>query len=203
MHPCQAIGHPPTGDGHDLDPARPTMLSRCSASTGTAAPGSIRVDREGNAMTLQTVLDEIRKRPGIGRGHSDHRSRDRRDDHRIHRLRSRSGRRSRRAGEGLLRVGCLVAAAGPRAGQDLVADRGLDRRTRRRVRPTRLAQHRHAADAGAVADVHRSEFFRYYAGWCSKINGVAYDVKTDGIATRRLSSTCTPTPSKSPTAWWG
>src|ERR1700727_1749604 len=28
-----------------------------------------------------------------------------------------------------------------------------------------------------------SEFFRYYAGWCSKINGVAYDVKTDGIAT--------------------
>src|SRR6201992_980761 len=28
-----------------------------------------------------------------------------------------------------------------------------------------------------------SEFFRYYAGWCSKINGVAYDVKSDGIAT--------------------
>jgi aldehyde dehydrogenase (NAD+) len=28
-----------------------------------------------------------------------------------------------------------------------------------------------------------SEFFRYYAGWCSKLNGVAYDVKTDGIAT--------------------
>jgi aldehyde dehydrogenase (NAD+) len=27
-----------------------------------------------------------------------------------------------------------------------------------------------------------SEFFRYYAGWCSKINGVAYDVRTDGIA---------------------
>jgi acyl-CoA reductase-like NAD-dependent aldehyde dehydrogenase len=28
-----------------------------------------------------------------------------------------------------------------------------------------------------------SEFFRYYAGWCSKLNGTAYDVKTDGIAT--------------------
>ena len=27
-----------------------------------------------------------------------------------------------------------------------------------------------------------SEFFRYYAGWCSKLNGVAYDVRTDGIA---------------------
>jgi aldehyde dehydrogenase (NAD+) len=27
-----------------------------------------------------------------------------------------------------------------------------------------------------------SEFFRYYAGWCSKVNGTAYDVKTDGIA---------------------
>src|SRR5277367_4973636 len=28
-----------------------------------------------------------------------------------------------------------------------------------------------------------SEFFRYYAGWCSKHNGVADDVNTDGIAT--------------------
>src|SRR5271155_529865 len=28
-----------------------------------------------------------------------------------------------------------------------------------------------------------SEFFRYYAGWCSKLNGTAYDVKTHGIAT--------------------
>jgi acyl-CoA reductase-like NAD-dependent aldehyde dehydrogenase len=27
-----------------------------------------------------------------------------------------------------------------------------------------------------------SEFFRYYAGWCSKVNGTSYDVKTDGIA---------------------
>ena len=27
-----------------------------------------------------------------------------------------------------------------------------------------------------------AEFFRYYAGWCSKISGTAYDVKTAGIA---------------------
>ncbi|SBS78956.1 putative aldehyde dehydrogenase DhaS [uncultured Mycobacterium sp.] len=27
-----------------------------------------------------------------------------------------------------------------------------------------------------------AEFFRYYAGWCSKINGTSYDVKTTGIA---------------------
>src|ERR1700738_2358041 len=27
-----------------------------------------------------------------------------------------------------------------------------------------------------------AEFFRYYAGWCSKISGDAYDVKTAGIA---------------------
>src|SRR3979409_1967000 len=27
-----------------------------------------------------------------------------------------------------------------------------------------------------------AEFFRYYAGWCSKISGEAYDVKTAGIA---------------------
>jgi acyl-CoA reductase-like NAD-dependent aldehyde dehydrogenase len=27
-----------------------------------------------------------------------------------------------------------------------------------------------------------AEFFRYYAGWCSKISGSAYDVKTAGIA---------------------
>jgi aldehyde dehydrogenase (NAD+) len=30
-----------------------------------------------------------------------------------------------------------------------------------------------------------AEFFRYYAGWCSKIkiNGTAYDIRTTGIAT--------------------
>lgn len=28
-----------------------------------------------------------------------------------------------------------------------------------------------------------AEFFRYYAGWCTKVNGTAYDVKTTGIAT--------------------
>jgi aldehyde dehydrogenase (NAD+) len=28
-----------------------------------------------------------------------------------------------------------------------------------------------------------AEFFRYHAGWCSKISGTAYDVKTAGIAT--------------------
>src|SRR6201991_560733 len=27
-----------------------------------------------------------------------------------------------------------------------------------------------------------AEFFRYYAGWCTKVNGSAYDVKTSGIA---------------------
>ena len=27
-----------------------------------------------------------------------------------------------------------------------------------------------------------AEFFRYYAGWCTKLNGDAYDVKTSGIA---------------------
>lgn len=27
-----------------------------------------------------------------------------------------------------------------------------------------------------------AEFFRYYAGWCSKINGTAYDIRTSGIA---------------------
>ena len=27
-----------------------------------------------------------------------------------------------------------------------------------------------------------AEFFRYYAGWCSKINGTAYDLRTSGIA---------------------
>lgn len=27
-----------------------------------------------------------------------------------------------------------------------------------------------------------AEFFRYHAGWCSKINGTAYDIRTSGIA---------------------
>src|SRR5262249_29461350 len=30
-----------------------------------------------------------------------------------------------------------------------------------------------------------AEFFRYYAGWCTKVNGTAYDVKTSGIASDR------------------
>ena len=31
-----------------------------------------------------------------------------------------------------------------------------------------------------------AEFFRYYAGWCTKISGIAYDVKTGGIASDTL-----------------
>ena len=31
-----------------------------------------------------------------------------------------------------------------------------------------------------------AEFFRYYAGWCSKINGTAYDIRTSGIASDSL-----------------
>ena len=30
-----------------------------------------------------------------------------------------------------------------------------------------------------------AEFFRYYAGWCTKVGGAAYDVRTTGIASDR------------------
>ena len=43
------------------------------------------------------------------------------------------------------------------------------------------------------------EFFRYYAGWCSKINGTSYDVKTTGIAADSYVDLHAYT-SKSPTA---
>ena len=44
-----------------------------------------------------------------------------------------------------------------------------------------------------------AEFFRYYAGWCTKVNGSAYNVRTGGIV-RPRTRTCTPTRSRSPTA---
>ena len=61
-------------------------------------------------MTLQTVLDEIRKRPGTGDVIPVIDPVDRRTDHRVHRLRRRGGQRGRRAGEGILRVRRLVAS---------------------------------------------------------------------------------------------
>ena len=46
-----------------------------------------------------------------------------------------------------------------------------------------------------------AEWFRYYAGWCTKIDGIARDVNTGGspASTR----TYTPTPCASPTTWSG
>ncbi len=128
------------------------MLSKCSALS-TSDAGVPRLAIRKGSDDGAGGIGRHSQAPRNGGRHRGHRSRDRGDDHRIHRLRARGGQRRRRAGEGDVRVGRLVRASGPRAGQDLVADRGFDRRTRRRVRPTRLAQHRNAVDAGAVADV--------------------------------------------------
>lgn len=46
-----------------------------------------------------------------------------------------------------------------------------------------------------------AEFFRYYAGWCTKLNGSSYQVQMEGASTA-ITPTCTPTPPKSRTAWW-
>ena len=46
-----------------------------------------------------------------------------------------------------------------------------------------------------------SEFFRYYAGWCTKIEGIAADVTP--AASRASKPISTRTPSRNPTTWWG
>ena len=46
-----------------------------------------------------------------------------------------------------------------------------------------------------------SEWFRYYAGWCTKIDGIARDVNTGGLT--GIDTHRTPTPCENPTTWSG
>ena len=134
-------------------------------------------------MTLQTVLDEIRERPGTGDVISI-----------INPVTEEQITEFTDCGEEAVNEAVARAKASFEAG----VWSELPGRERAKVmwriadlidehadgaRAARLAQHRHAADAGDAGPVQLREFFRYYAGWCSKINGNAYDVKTDGIAT--------------------
>ena len=101
-------------------------------------------------MTLQTVLDDIRKRPGTGdvipiiNPVTEEQIAEFTDcgEEAVNEAVARA--------KASFEAGVWSGLAGARAGQGHVAHRRSDRRTRRGTRPARLAEHRHAVDAGAV-----------------------------------------------------
>ena len=58
---------------------------------------------------------------------------------------------------------------------------GADRCVRRAVRGARMPRRRQALRVGAEHEVpHAAETFRYYAGWCTKLNGDLFDASVPG-----------------------
>ena len=97
-------------------------------------------------------------------------------------MRRRRRRRGSGAGEGLLRRGGVVGVAGPGAARILwrVADL-IDEHADEFAEIDALNTGMPVVQA-RLGLPNCAEFFRYHAGWCSKISGTAYDVKTAGIA---------------------
>jgi acyl-CoA reductase-like NAD-dependent aldehyde dehydrogenase len=134
-------------------------------------------------MTLQTVLDDIRKRPGSGEVIPII---DPVTEEQITEF----------TDGGADAVNEAVARA--RASFESGVWHGLPGRERAKIM-WRIADliDEHAEDLAQIDSANTgmplmqaqlivptcAEFFRYYAGWCSKISGTAFDVKTTGIAT--------------------
>ena len=137
-------------------------------------------------MTLQTVLEDIRKRPGTGDVISI-----------INPVTEEQLTEFRDCGPEAVDEAVARAKASHEAG----VWAGLPGRERAKIM-WRIGEliDQHASDFGAIDSANTgmsraqsnslaskcSEFFRYYAGWCSKINGTAYDVKTRGIGSAGL-----------------
>ena len=134
-------------------------------------------------MTLQTVLDDIRERPGTGEVIPV-----------INPVTEEQIAEFTDCGEEA--VNAAVARA--KASYEAEVWVGLPGRERAKVM-WRIADliEEHAEELAQLDSLNTgmplmqsrlivptsAEFFRYYAGWCSKLNGTAYDVKTTGIAT--------------------
>jgi acyl-CoA reductase-like NAD-dependent aldehyde dehydrogenase len=134
-------------------------------------------------MTLQTVLDEIRKRPGTGETIpvidpvTEEQITEFTDcgpeavDDAVARAKASfaagvwAGVPGRERARILWRIADLIDDHVEELAQIDSANTGMPLMQARLIVPT------------------SAEFFRYYAGWCSKLNGTAYDVKTTGIAT--------------------
>ncbi|HEY6575516.1 MAG TPA: aldehyde dehydrogenase family protein [Mycobacterium sp.] len=134
-------------------------------------------------MTLQSVLDEIRERPGTGDAISI-----------INPVTEEQIAEFTDCGEEAVNEAVARAKAAFEAG----VWSELPGRARAKIM-WRIADliDEHAAELAQLDSLNTgmpwmqatlglpncAEFFRYYAGWCSKISGNAYDVKTAGIAT--------------------
>jgi aldehyde dehydrogenase (NAD+) len=134
-------------------------------------------------MTLQTVLDDIRKRPGSGEV--------------IPIIDPVTEEQITEFTDGGAEA-VNEAVARARASFEAGAWYGLPGRERAKIM-WRIADliDEHAEELAQIDSANTgmplmqaqlivptcAEFFRYYAGWCSKISGAAYDVKTTGIAT--------------------
>ena len=121
-------------------------------------------------MTLQTYWTRSASGPGPATDYG-HRPRHRRADRRVHRLRPRSRQRTRSRAPRQFESGVWSGEARLRARQGAVAGRRLIDENAE-LSPSSNAQRRHAA-AGGDAPQSRPELFRYYAGWCTKIDGIA------------------------------
>jgi acyl-CoA reductase-like NAD-dependent aldehyde dehydrogenase len=133
-------------------------------------------------MAVQTVLDELSKRPGTGQVISI-----------IDPVTEEEITEFTDCGEQAVNDAVAHAKAAYEAG----VWAGLPGRERAKVM-WRIADliEEHAEDLAQLDSLNTgmplmqaqlvvptcAEFFRYYAGWCSKVSGDAYDVKTSGIA---------------------
>ena len=133
-------------------------------------------------MTLQTVLDEIQKRPGTGEVIPI-----------IDPVTEEQLTEFTDCGQEAVDEAVARAKASYEAG----VWAGLPGRERAKIM-WRIADliEEHAAEFAEIDATNTgmplmqaelivptcAEFFRYYAGWCTKLNGQAYDVKTSGIA---------------------
>ena len=137
-------------------------------------------------MTLQSVLEDIQKRPGTGDVISI-----------INPVTEEQLTEFRDCGPEAVDEAVARAKASYEAG----VWSGLPGRERAKIM-WRIGEliDQHATDFGAIDSANTgmsraqsnslaskcSEFFRYYAGWCSKINGTAYDVKTRALGSDGL-----------------
>ena len=132
-------------------------------------------------MTVLATIEELRARPGDGRDHSDHRPGDGTVDRRIlgwrcggHRPGSRSGSRDVRLRAYGIR--CRRANRPKCCGVSQSCSR---------LRQSDMAQLDSLNTGMPLPQARRNiaaaiEFFRYFSGWCTKINGIAHDVRMSG-----------------------
>src|SRR6185312_705290 len=162
-----------------LDPTTATVLCRCSARQGLSAAAM----RRQPTMTLQMVLDDIRKRPGSGEVISiidpvtEEQIAEFTDggeeaiNEAVERARNsfESGVWSGLPGKERAKILWRIA--------DLIDEYATHLVDIDSLNTGMTTAHAHTLTTTSA------EFFRYYAGWCTKVNGIAHDVQITGGVT--------------------